>query len=295
MIIYQSGGVMLEKNIIYQIQSEYAYLTSVEKRIADLLLRDPKSFIEYTAAELSSLADISQGSINNFSKRCGAAGFSEFKLKVAEALPFYEKIPFSGIEKSSSIKDVMKLKMEGILSAFRNTLEINDEEALKSAVNKILNARRIEVYGVFYSGIAAKDFARQLIQLGIQASFISDMLLCAVSASMLESEDLVIAVSMSGSTKDILDAAGNAKKNGASVIAITSNKRSKLAALSDIVLLTASSGSTQSGSDSEIKLSEMYVIDTLCAYIQSIVDASGEKYYYRLRKITESHSVEKGN
>lgn len=281
----------MPKNIFTELKTGYDFLTKSEKKIADLLLCDPQKFITYSTVELSKKANVSQGSINNFSKKFSSGGYSSLKLKVAACLSSQEEKPFTVLDKTKSIKDALEIKINENMAAFRNTLEINDEATLKNVVDKILKAEKIEIYGVFHSGIAAKDFCYQLIQLGIPATFVEDTLMCAVSASMLNKNCLVIAISSSGCTKEILDAAELAKSNGVPIISIVGNKFSPLAQLSDDVLLTASSGITISDRSNEIRLSQLLITDALCSYIRSIVDTGGKEFYYRLKKILSSHSV----
>ena len=199
--------------------------------------------------------------------------------------------PFAVIDKSQGVKAAMELKIRENLLAFQNTLALNDEKTLKRVVDKILSAKKIEIYGIFNSGIVATSFCYQLIQLGIPATFVSDTLMCAISASMLDKDSLVIAISASGRTKEILDAVKMARNNGVSVICLTANGNSPLTQLSDDSLLCASSGMTVSDRSEEIRLSQYLIVDTLCAYLRSITDQSGQTHYFKLREILNSHNV----
>lgn len=281
----------MSKNIFKAVQAEYEFMSRVEKSIAQIILSDPKTFITYSMSELSKITGVSQGSINNFSKKFSMGGFSALKLNIAENLAEYSEEPFTVIDQSQSIKAAMELKINESLVAFHNTLEINDEGTLKNTVDKILSAKKIEVYGVFQSGIVAKDFCYQLIQLGIPATYENDMLMCAVSASMLDETGLVIAISSSGRTKEIVEAVEMAKKNQVPVVCLTADRFSPLAKLADDTLLAASSGMSVSDRTDEILLTQHLVIDTLCAYIRSIIDVGGAKHYYKLRDILSLHRI----
>lgn len=281
----------MSKNIFAELKTEYGFLTKVEKSIADLILSDPQRFITYSMAELSGISGVSQGSINNFSKKFSTSGFSSLKLKIAGCLSEYNEKPFAVIDKSHGIKAAMELKIEENIAAFHNALELNDEANLKSAAEKIMSASKIEIYGVFQSAIVAKDFCYGLIQLGIPATFVDDTLMCAVSASMLDKKDLVIAISSTGQTKEVIDAVQIAKKNDVPIIVITSNRSSILAGISDDVLLAASSGMSISDRTDEIRMTQLLVLDTLCSYIRSKIDAEGKEHFYKLKDIINSHSI----
>lgn len=281
----------MNNNIFIELKTEYEFLTAVEKSIADIILSDPKKFISYTMAELSQVSGVSQGSINNFSKKFTSSGFSALKLKVAGCISEFKEIPFAVIDKSQGIKAAMELKIEEAVTAFRNAIAINDETVLEAAAKKIMSAKKIEIYGIFQSGIVAKDLCFALIQLGIPATFVDDTLMCSVSASMLDKDSLVIAVSSTGLTKEIIDAVQIAKNNDVPIICITSNKNSLLAKMSDYILLAASSGISISDRPDEIRMTQLLLIDTICSYIRSIIDLEGKNHYYKLNEILSSHSI----
>ena len=155
----------------------------------------------------------------------------------------------------------------------------------------ILSAKKVEIYGVFRSAVVATDFYYQLLPLGIPASFVSDVLTCAVSASMLGDDSLVIAVSSSGQTQDVIDAVRLAKANGVPVVAITSNRGSPLAGISDKVLIAAPSGNSLSASPAEIRMSQLALTDAICSYIRSKLDSDGNKTYFKMNEILSSHNV----
>ena len=281
----------MSANIISEIKGNFEFLTKTEQKIADFLLTNPDKFTRLSISQLSNILSVSQGSINNFSKKYSGKGFAELKILVASCSAAKSEPPFSDIDKSSSMKSVMRQRINESFQALDGTYEINSEESLSSAADLILNAKRIEIYGVYQSGIVARDLCYQLIQLGIPASYVTDTLMGAVAASMLNCDSLVIALSNSGQTKEILDAVEIAKSCNAKSLCITSNKLSPLANICDISLLTTNSGSTISDRYNEVRLSQIIIADTLCSHIRSVIDETGKKHYYKLEKILSSHSI----
>ncbi|MEE0946512.1 MAG: MurR/RpiR family transcriptional regulator [Acutalibacteraceae bacterium] len=281
----------MDKNILNEIKSNYNFLTKTEKKIADLILSSPADFTKISITELSQSADISQGSINNFSKKFCSGGFTDLKLKIATDYSSYSEKPFSDITSDSAIKTALKKRINTTVQAFDNTYKINGENELKSACEMILSAKRVEIYGVYQSGIVARDLCYQLIQLGIPASYVDDTLMGAVAASMLNADSLVIALSASGQTKDILDAVEIAKDKGSKILSITSNKYSPLSKESDVFLISTNSGDTISNNSNEVRLSQLLLCDTLCAYVRSVIGQAEKEHYYKLQKILNLHSI----
>ena len=280
----------MSKKLLQTLHSNMEFFSGVEKKIAAVILKDPKAFIALSLTDLSERAEVSQGSIVNFARKFSGGGFPALKLQIASELSDYEPLPFNAVTKEDRPQAVFEKVTDGIEAALKNTAALNDEETFERVVAKILRAKKVEIYGIFRSAVVATDFYYQLIQLGIPATFVSDVLTCAISASMLDQDSLVIAVSSSGRTKDIIDVVQTAKANGVPVVCLTSNPVSPLATLSDDVLI-ACGGSSVSEAQSEIRFSQMYLTDAICSCLRSKIDEDGEKRYFELRNIITSHSV----
>lgn len=282
----------MPKKLLNELSAGLNFLSPVEKRIATVILNDPKRFISYTMEELSERADVSHGSIINFSKKFASGGFPALKLKIAEGLSDYNEPSYDDVKKSRSDSLLMKKNCENIVSALRNTALLNDENSLIRASEMILSAKRVEIFGVFSSALVAQNLQFQLLQLGIPASFVSDMLSSAISASMLDCDCIAIAISISGRTKEVIDAIKSAKEQGVPVICLTSNRNSPLAKLSDLVLTSSASGKNIVEAQNEVQFSQLLLANALCAYLRTRTDDLGEEKYMKLRKILSSHSVE---
>lgn len=282
----------MAKNVIAELKANIKFLTKVERKIADLILENPAEFIKYSMAELAEKAEVSQGSIINFSKRYANGGFPELKLQISACFGALGERDINVVREGDSLKDALAKNIESLKGAYAITQEINDESTLKDVTEMILNAKKVEIYGIFRSGAVATDFCYQLLQLGIPASFVSDILTCSISAGMLDEKSLVIAISSSGKTKDIIDAVRNAKANNVPIVSLTSNINSPLAKLSDKVLIAAASGNGICNGSTEVRSSQLLMTDTICSYIRSKMGSEEEKRYSELKRILNSHSVD---
>lgn len=282
----------MSENIITKLKTNINFLTKVEKKIARLIIDNPAEFITYSMADLADKAEISQGSIINFSKKYADGGFPELKLQISACIGALKEQQINLVTKDDTLKEALRKNIESHYAAFSLTQEINNEKALKNVAEKILRAKKVEIYGVFCSGAVATDFCYQLLQLGIPASFVSDILTCSISATMLDSSSLVIAISSTGKTKDIIDAVKNAKANNVPIVSITSNVNSPLAKLSDDVLIASASGNSIYTNSAEVRSSQLLLTDTICSYIRSKMEPRDEHRFFELRKILNSHNVD---
>ena len=281
----------MRKNVLSELESRRIFMSPAERRIADVILRNPRQLTELSMTELARLAVVSQGSVVNFSKRLVGGGYPLLKLKIAEAVAVNE--PSCDAQGTCpEMKRTLDKMVEGATRAMKNTVEVNSDEALVRVSDMIMNASRVELCGLFRSAVVATDFCYNLIQIGISATYINDALTSAASASLLSSDSVFIAISLSGQTKDVIDAAKNAKENGVPIIAITCNRTSPLALLADELLVSAVSGGVDYvGENSEGRLSQMLIADTVCAYIGEKLGANKGGVQSRLRNILGSHSV----
>lgn len=283
---------MESKDIFREIRAKRSFFSHVEKKIADSILNQPEHFIQCSIGGLARELEVSQGSVNNFAQKLIGEGFATLKLQVAQQLPKQQTKVFETIEDGDHAKDVLRKTMEQLREAYENTVELNGKETLDKVAEMILHANKIDIYGIFLSGIVAEQLRYQLVQLGISADYVKDSLLSQASVSMLKEDSLVIAVSSSGQTKDIIDAVSIAKERQIPVVALTSDSGSPLAQLADEVLVAASSGTNVSNDMYEKEFSQFLLANAVCAYIRHVRDKNDTKQYYKLMELLNSHSIE---
>ena len=280
----------MDTKLLHRLRTMLEFMNSAERKIAKVILADPERFTKYSLSELARISGVAQGSIINFSKKYCGGGFPELKLAVARAIVGSKETLFSTTAATGTMRESLNSTVSDICIALDNTAALNSEDELSTAVDMLLSAKKIEIYGIFRSAVVATDMYFQLIQLGVPSTFVSDVLTCAMSASMLDSESLVVAVSSSGQTQDVIDAVKLAKANGAKILAITAHKESPLAALADVTLVASPSGNTLSGHSTEIRTSQLALVDTLCTSLRERLDGSDSRYEI-MSRILKSHNV----
>lgn len=281
----------MESKLLHRLSSNIDFMSMAEVKIARVILSDPQRFTKYTLGELSQVAGVSQGSIINFSKKYCGGGFPNLKLAVATAISRESERPFSTVESNDSMKTVLRKTADGICKGLGNTVELNGSDEMKKACDLIVNAKKIEIYGIFRSAVVATDMYYQLIQLGLCANFVSDVLTCAVSASMLDKDSVVIAISSSGLTRDVIDAVSLAKRNGASVISITAHANSPLARISNVVLNACPAGNVLSEHANQVRISQLAIVDAIISELRSRIDSDGKGRYFMVSEILGLHNV----
>lgn len=106
------------------------------------------------------------------------------------------------------------------------------KEDITSLMDLILNADAIFVMGAGRSGLVAKAFAMRLMHLSRKVYVMGETITPAINE-----DDLLITISGSGETTNIVSSAESAVKRGAKVITLTSSPKSTLGRISDQILL----------------------------------------------------------
>lgn len=136
------------------------------------------------------------------------------------------------------------------------------ETDLENAIAMLSHARRIEFYGVGNSGIVAQDAQHKFFRFGISTVAYVDTHIQLMAASVLSDQDVLVVISNSGSSIEVLDAVSIAKENGAAVIAIT-RADSPLSQLADCVLSVMPQEDTERYTPMVTRLLQLVVIDIL--------------------------------
>jgi len=111
------------------------------------------------------------------------------------------------------------------------------DETFWQAIDMILRCRgRVIVSGIGKSGHIARKFAATLASTGTPAYFVHAAEAAHGDLGMIAAEDIVIAISNSGASAELLAIVPQAKRRGARLIAMTGNANSPLAHEADIHL-----------------------------------------------------------
>lgn len=210
-------------------------LRKSEKKVASCILGDPKAVITSSITELAEKSGTSEPTVIRFCRKLGLGGYMELRLNLARDLPSAKYI-FENVTTEDSLPEIAGKVMNAHIEAISNTLNKLNIEVIDSAVELLLSARRIEFYGFGGSAIVAKDAYHKFFRLGIHCSAQDDSHMQVMSASLLTPEDVIVVISHTGSSKDLIDSTKIAVNSGAKVIGIIGNENAPLLKYCDIAL-----------------------------------------------------------
>ena len=219
-------------SVLSSIRNSLSQLKNAEKRVAECVLKAPHQVIRYTITELADKADTSEPTVVRFCRKMGLKGYMDLRLKLARDLPSAQYIHETVAEQDSPVQ-VMEKIFTANQQALGDTLNKIDMSAFDQAVNILHHARRIEFYVSGGSGLVARDAHHKFFRLGVPCIAYVDSHMQVMSAAILSSDCVVIAISATGSSKDVIESIKVAKKSGARTIGITGREKSPLGRICD--------------------------------------------------------------
>lgn len=248
--LLKTGEVM---DILTTIQNIYPQLSSKEKHIAGYVLNKANQIQNMNISVLAAAVGVSAGTITRFCKRINCDSFAEFKIKLSSA----------GKPSKSSDSDLLNQVYDFYSTVVQRSNSLIDKNMLTDIVNAIQQAKRIYIYGVGSSGLTASEFMLRLLRMGFNVQSISDPHLMLINSSILSKDDLIIAISISGETAELVNAVKIAKQNGSKIIAMTCFGESSLACVSDTCVIVAGTMFVNKELFVNAQFSVVYIIDLL--------------------------------
>ena len=158
----------------------------------------------------------------------------------------------------------VKQQLDNIFKENLNLAGKFDFSQIATLTTEINNANRIFIIAAGRSGFSMRSTAMRLMHLGLNVFFVGDTTTPAISKG-----DLLIAASGSGTTSSIVRAAEKSVSAGATVVALSTNAISPLAALAKHIILIPAAEKEDHGGD----LSKQYAGSLFEQFLLLLLDA----------------------
>jgi DNA-binding MurR/RpiR family transcriptional regulator len=207
--------------------------------------------------------------VNRFCRRLGFGGYAELRVAIAtdngraEQANWQQAIG-SEVQPGDSLERTAAVIAGGDMLAIQQTVDQLDLGVLATIVDALSTARRIHLYGVSGSALAAAEMRHRLGTIGMPAWAWSDVHDGLGAAASLEPGDVLLAFSHSGRTHETVQVLQTAAASGAITVAITNSTGSPLATASDYCLLTAvNEGSLFRSQALAARHSQLFLVDLI--------------------------------
>ena len=243
----------------------YNDMGKAEKKIADFLMQNPQAILPLSITELAERCGCGEATIVRFSRRLGFVGYQQMKLAIAgeeEIRPIGDNI-----SEADGAFEVFEKVCGDIYCSLEKTKKAINGQALALVCEALLKAKRIFIFGLGNSASVATDAVHKFLRLGIETAAYTDNHMQAIAAAHAKQGDVIIGISHSGSSRDIIDAMQLARENGALTVALTNLGKSPIGKVSDLVLSTVSDETNYSILGLNSRIAQLAIIDTLYSYL----------------------------
>ncbi|WP_308017446.1 MurR/RpiR family transcriptional regulator [Alkalihalobacillus deserti] len=230
--------------------------TKSENKIYHYIRDNSQSVIYHSLTELSEACGVAEATVLRFFRKLEFKGFQDFKFMLAQEVS-------KATQHDGEETYIEKIK-NNIIEAINDSSEIVHSEELKAVIDTIDASSDVVIFGIGSSGIAGLDMQNRLMRIGKQTNVVTDSHVQIMRASSMTENSVVIAISLTGSTKDIVDAVKISKENKATVIALSNYAKSPLTKFADLVLLSSAKESPLDSGSLVSKISQLYLIDLIC-------------------------------
>lgn len=237
-------------------------LRKSEQKVADVVIADPEQSVQSSIQAIATLASVSEPTVIRFCRALDCVGFQQFKLKLAQDLARRGTFFYQDVTVDDSSKELANKLLDGAIASLVQIRNQINEDQLDSAIALYEACERVELYGSGGSAVVAEDAQLKFFRLGKPAIAYSDPHIQHASAALLDKNALVIAISHSGRSSDILKTVEIARQSQAKVISVTAT-RSPLAQVSDVALTVDVNEDSDIFSPVKSRLGQMVVLDVL--------------------------------
>lgn len=249
-------------NILEVVRLSHDNLRKSERKVADLVLANPQQVLGGTVAEVAKLADVSQPTVIRFCTAVGCSGFHDFRLRLAQSVALGTPATHSVIRSDDPPNAVVEKIFEYTMTSLDWARHHLDTAALGAAIDALAGAKSITFFGFGASGIVALDAEQKFPLFGVPCRAQTDAHQQIMAAAMMGPGDVVVAISNTGLSEGIIEAARIARAHGATAIALT-GARATLAEVCDITLLVETLDNTDAFTPTTSRVAALVIIDVL--------------------------------
>lgn len=237
-------------------------LAAAEQRVVRYLTEHLEEVVNGTVGDVARQAGASEATVVRVCKKAGYKGYRDFRLQVVRDLAGSFE-PGSEVEPSDSGRVIARKVFAAAVHSLERTARLIDGPQMLRIAKKVANAREVALFGVGISAYVASDAMRRLVRIGIRAYAESMGIDQMVRASLLDSSCVVIGISISGRSRETVEAVRIAREKGATIVAVTRVPTSPLAQYADAIFPLASEETAFNTEAMASRLAALALLDAL--------------------------------
>ena len=247
-------------NIIPLIESYYHTFTPLERTIGDFFIHNTEEQ-DFSSRTIASQLFVSEASLSRFAQKCGFHGYREFIYE-------YKQILKPDEEETVSDFDIQEFNTYQEL--LNKSSALLDNSQITRIVNLLVSMPRVYVYGRGSSGLVAQEMQLRFMRIGLNIEAVTDSHIMKVNSVILNESCLVIRISVSGQTDDIISSLKSAHQQGVYTLLMTARQDRSYQEFCDETLIFASMEHLEYGNIISPQFPILLVLDVLYAHYLKI-------------------------
>ncbi|WP_224547244.1 MurR/RpiR family transcriptional regulator [Mesorhizobium sp. CA16] len=260
--------------------------TKSDRRLAGLVLSDLDFASKAAISEIAARVGVSEPTVTRFCRNLGCEGLRDFKFYLAQAIAiggqYLSPEPLSRDAREQRIASAIT---EAAIAAIQRASENLDMTTVMDVAARIASSGNVLCIGSGgISSMMATEMQNRLFRLGLSALAQTDGQLQRMYAAVATPETTMLAFSVSGYARSVIEAVEVAQQYGAATVAITAPD-SALAKVADTVILLQS---VEDGNIYKPTSSRYALLAILDMIATTVAEARGPKVLENLRRIKQS-------
>lgn len=219
-----------QQSVLDTIHILYDSFFEQEKKIATYIIQHHKEVVNMTIGELAEACGTSIATISRFCRKCEVDGFHHLKIALAkEIVEAANPTPVSNTISRDDIGQSLQNILANKIDEMRQTVSLINEDTFAAILDAIQKASLVQLVAVGNTIPVAIDGAYKFSEIGIRAVSGTIWETQLAFSLSLRKGDVLLAISNSGESRQILKMVEEANKNGVTTVAITNNPNSRIA------------------------------------------------------------------
>ena len=227
------------KSPLYLINKRFNYLRKSEKRVAEFVQKHLDEALLLTTQGIADKCETSDATVIRFCHSLGYKTFNEFKIALVPELLISGQSVLKETGKNSGPEIIKETFLSNQHQQTASTVNNLNFDSLRLIAKQIIKANRIVIIGIGGSAGIGYIFSDSLGGLGIYSNFLNDRSIIQNIIPTLTTTDVVIGISHSGETEEVVSSVKVAQEYGSVTIGLTNFSPSPLSNFSKYILLTS--------------------------------------------------------
>ena len=231
--------------------------------VADSLLQHADEAQYLSISSLARECNVAEATVFRFCRALGFDGYHEMRIALAQANATGTMSSQRELQPGASTETLFEHASARLFTAINGTQNALSAEAVDEAARMLREAKQVFCFGQGGSMLLANDICARFASLSTKFRTSGDSHLQLLTASLMNEADVVLFVSYSGATRDMMETLRTAKAAGAKIILLTHYEDSPGASLADVVLRCGAQESPLDSGSIPIKVAVLYVGEVL--------------------------------